>query len=128
MHPARNADTLPTRRVGRLTMSKETRSPRLPEPRDITVRESIRRALLERQLSARDLSQVVAISEREVAGHLEHLERSLKHQGETLVIEPPACLDCGFEFTQRRRFTRPSGCPKCRGRRISLPQFRIESR
>jgi hypothetical protein len=109
-------------------MRKDKRSPPLPQARDITVRESIRRALLDRQLSARDLSQVVAISEHEVAGHLEHLDRSLKHRGETLVVEPPACLDCGFTFTHRHRFTRPSGCPKCRGRRISLPQFRIESR
>jgi predicted Zn-ribbon and HTH transcriptional regulator len=109
-------------------MSKEKRSSPLPQPRTVTVRESIRRALLDRPLSARDLSQIVAISEREVAGHLGHLDRSLKHSGETLVIEPPACLDCGFAFTHRHRFTRPSGCPKCRGRRISLPQFRIESR
>jgi len=109
-------------------MRKDKGSPSLPRSRDVTVRSSIRHALLERQLSARDLSQLVAISEREVAGHLEHLDRSLKHRGETLVVEPPACLECGFAFTHRQRFTRPSGCPQCRGRRISLPQFRIESR
>jgi predicted Zn-ribbon and HTH transcriptional regulator len=91
-----------------------------------TVRESIRRVLLDGPASARDLSRRVGISEREIAGHLEHLERSLRHTDETLVIEPASCMDCGFEFTDRRRYTRPGGCPECRGRRISLPVFHIE--
>ena len=92
-----------------------------------TVRETIRLALLEGAMTAHDLSQRAGIREHEVAEHLEHLERSAKHRGERLVIGPPACLGCGFEFTKRHRFTRPSGCPKCRGRRISSPRFRIEA-
>ncbi len=97
----------------------------MPSGRDTTVRESLHQALLNDPVTARDLSKLVGIPEREVAGHLEHLERSLKHRGEALVIEPPTCLDCGFAFTHRHRFTRPSGCPSCRSRRISLPHFRI---
>lgn len=103
------------------------RAPAGPRERDTTVREDLHAALLGGAATARDLSKRVGISEHEVAGHLEHLERSLKHKGEKLVIEPPTCLDCGFTFTKRHRFTRPSGCPECRGRRITLPQFRIES-
>jgi predicted Zn-ribbon and HTH transcriptional regulator len=103
------------------------RAPALPHARDTTVREGLHEALLAGPATARDLSKRVGIAEHEVAGHLEHLELSLKHRGEKLVIEPPTCLDCGFAFTQRHRFTRPSGCPDCRGRRITLPQFRIES-
>ena len=91
-----------------------------------TVRENIRLALLEGEASARDLSERIGIAERDVADHLEHLERSLAHRGERLVIEPPQCLGCGFAFTRRHRFTRPSGCPECRGRRITYPKFRIE--
>jgi len=102
------------------------RAPAAPRGRDATVREGIHAALLAGAATARDLSKRVGIPEHEVAGHLEHLERSLKHKGGKLVIEPPTCLDCGFAFTQRHRFTRPSGCPECRGRRITLPQFRIE--
>jgi transcriptional regulator len=91
------------------------------------VRESLHQALRARPATARDLSKLAGIPEHDVAAHLEHLERSLKHTGEKLVIEAPACMDCGFTFTQRHRFTRPSGCPKCRGRRITLPAFHIES-
>jgi predicted Zn-ribbon and HTH transcriptional regulator len=93
--------------------------------RETTVRESIRQALLDTPLTARDLSKLIGISERDVADHLDHLARSLKHKGETLVIDSPSCLDCGFSFDRRQRYTRPSGCPRCRGRRIALPQFRI---
>jgi predicted Zn-ribbon and HTH transcriptional regulator len=103
-----------------------TRTPAGPRGRDTTVREGLHAALLAGPTTARDLSKRVGIPEHEVAGHLEHLERSLKHRGEKLVIEPPTCMDCGFAFTRRHRFTRPSGCPACRGRRITLPQFHIE--
>jgi transcriptional regulator len=100
-----------------------------PGERSTTLRESLRRALLDGWRSARDLSQAVGISERDVAEHLEHLEHSLRHRGETLAIDPAACLACGFVFAerQRHRFTRPSGCPQCRGRRISVPRFHVES-
>jgi predicted Zn-ribbon and HTH transcriptional regulator len=95
--------------------------------RHFSVRESIRRVLLDGPVTAHDLSKLVGIPEHDVASHLEHLSRSLKHKREQLLIEPPTCLDCGFEFTRRQRFTRPGGCPKCRGRRIRFPRFRIEA-
>jgi predicted Zn-ribbon and HTH transcriptional regulator len=99
-----------------------------PAPRDATIREAIHDALLDGPLTARDLSQRVGIPERDVAGHLRHLERSLKHKGETLIVDAPACLACGFAFIHRQRHTKPGQCPQCRGRRISLPRFRVERR
>ncbi len=93
--------------------------------REATVRESIRQALLATPATARDLSKLIGISERDVADHLDHLARSLKHKGEKLVVDAPSCFDCGFSFDRRQRYTRPSGCPRCRSRRIALPQFRI---
>ena len=105
----------------------QKRFPTRAQPRDTTVRESLHQALLAGPATARDLSKRVGIPEHEVAGHLEHLERSLKHRGEKLVIEPPMCMNCSFTFAHRHRFTRPSGCPDCRGRRITLPQFHIEA-
>ena len=56
--------------------------------------------------TARDLSQLVRIREKEVASHLEHLEKSLKHSGKELVIEPAECLTCGFVFRDRTRHAR----------------------
>jgi hypothetical protein len=102
------------------------RTPKVDSGHDGTVRERIHEVLLDGPVTARDVSQRVGIPEHDVPGHLEHLERSLKHKGQTLVIEPSACLDCGFAFTHRHRYTRPGHCPQCRGHRISLPRFRIE--
>ena len=98
-----------------------------PEVRQATVRRSLREALLAGDATARDLSRCVGIPERDVAEHLRHLERSVRHAGERLVVEPSVCLSCGFSFThrERHRYTRPGRCPECQGRRISLPAFRI---
>jgi len=93
--------------------------------RHLSVRESMRRALVGGPVTARDLSRLVGIPEHDVASHLEHLSRSLRHTGEQLCIDPAACLDCGFAFTRRQRFTRPGACPQCRGRRIRFPRFHV---
>jgi predicted Zn-ribbon and HTH transcriptional regulator len=90
-----------------------------------TVRQRIAEALRAGPATAKDLSRQVGISEHEVAGHLEHLARSLRARGERLVMEPPVCLDCGFAFPGRERTTRPSRCPRCRSRRLTLPEFRV---
>lgn len=104
--------------------------PKLPRPdaRHATIRQALREALLEGDATARDLSQRVGIPEHDVAEHLQHLERSVRHGGEQLVVVPSECLDCGFRFARRdrHRYTRPGRCPDCHGRRISLPVFRIE--
>jgi predicted Zn-ribbon and HTH transcriptional regulator len=90
-----------------------------------TVRQRLAEALRAGPATAKDLSRRVGIPEHEVAGHLEHLARTLRARGERLVMEPPACLDCGFAFPGRRRAARPSRCPRCRSRRIALPEFRL---
>jgi predicted Zn-ribbon and HTH transcriptional regulator len=101
------------------------RPKRIPEA-GATVRQRIADALRNGPATAKDLSREAGVSEHEVAGHLEHLARSLRARGEKLAMTPPECLDCGFAFPGRERTTRPSHCPRCRSRRITLPEFRIE--
>jgi hypothetical protein len=91
-----------------------------------TIRERMRAVLREGPATARDLSRRLGVPEREIADHLEHLARSLRHGSERLVMEPPACLACGFAFRGRTRPRRPSHCPRCRSRRITLPRFHVE--
>jgi predicted Zn-ribbon and HTH transcriptional regulator len=100
------------------------RAKRLPEA-TATVRQRIAEALRAAPATAKDLSRAVGVPEHEVAGHLEHLARSLRARGEALVMTPPECLDCGFGFRRRERTTRPSQCPRCGSRRITLPEFRV---
>jgi predicted Zn-ribbon and HTH transcriptional regulator len=78
-------------------------------------------------LTAKDLSGLVGISEKDVADHLVHLEMSLKAQGLRLDVLPASCIGCGFTFRERKRFTRPGSCPRCRSTRIDPPAFRVTS-
>lgn len=96
-----------------------------PTPRQTiqTARERLRQALTGCSLSARELSQVSQLSEREVLDHLQHLQKSLKSEGQPLVITPATCLDCDFVFQKRDRLTRPGKCPVCRSTHLAAPRF-----
>jgi transcriptional regulator len=95
--------------------------------RQETVRVALRQALRTGPATAHDLSARVGVPEKEVAGHLEHLARSLRgaRTGERLRVDPAACLECGFAFRKRERLGRPSRCPVCRGERVDGPRFAI---
>jgi len=92
------------------------RSQTEPREENRTLRQSILDCLEEGPLTSRELSALVRIREKDIAPHLEHLEKSLRRSGKRLVIEPAECLQCGFRFEKRRRFTKPSACPRCRCR------------
>jgi transcriptional regulator len=94
--------------------------------RNRTIREAIRDELLRGPATARDLSERVSIREKDVAEHLEHLEKSLRARGERFVVEPACCIACGFVFARRARLSRPGSCPECGSTRIDPPSFRIE--
>src|SRR5512139_3139048 len=96
-----------------------------PEAPTGTVRDRLLAVLLEGPATVRDLSRRVRVREREVVEHLPHLERSVCRQGREWRVAPAACLECGFIFAGRTRYTRPGSCPRCRGRRISLPRFHV---
>lgn len=79
------------------------------------------------ELSARDLSRCLGIREKEVYAHLGHIARSIEAQGKKVVIRPSRCLNCGFVFCDRRRFTRPGRCPRCKATRLEAPLFSVRS-
>ena len=96
-----------------------------PAARTATIRAALAAELRGPELTARELSERVGVPEREVAGHLQHLERSARASGEKLAVAPPRCLGCGFVFESRDRLTRPGRCPSCRATRISPPRFSL---
>jgi predicted Zn-ribbon and HTH transcriptional regulator len=103
------------------------KSPATPRERAETIRQALLASLRDGPATARELSALVSIREKEVAEHLAHLQRSLRRTDERLVVEPAECLACGYAFTRRTRLTRPSACPRCKAERIEPPVFRIES-
>lgn len=90
-----------------------------------TIRQQMQELLSRQEATALELSQLLGIPEREVAGHLEHLDRSLLARGLKLDLIPSRCLKCGYTFRGRRRFTRPGRCPSCRSTRLAPPSFRV---
>jgi transcriptional regulator len=91
-----------------------------------TVRQRLRTALAGRTLSARDLSGMLSIPEREVYGHLEHLRRTLQASGRSFAVIPSRCRKCGFVFSKRDKLKKPGRCPQCRETLISEPLFCID--
>ena len=91
-----------------------------------TLRQLITSLLEEREMTAKDLSQMLGIREREVYDHLSHVARSVAAKGKRkLTILPFRCLSCGYVFDDRKRFTRPGRCPKCKKTRVEVPTYRL---
>lgn len=99
--------------------------PMVPPERAETPRQLIQSLLLEREMSAKEISFEAHISEKEVYPHLEHLRRSLAHEGMLLEISPAVCRSCGFVFSKRHRLTPPGKCPACRSEQIAEPHFAV---
>ena len=90
-----------------------------------TIRQDIMDILRDRYCSARDISKLMGLREREVYDHLTHIEKSL-HEPQRLIIEPSKCLSCGFVFIKRKRLTMPGRCPVCKKQHITRPIYRID--
>jgi predicted Zn-ribbon and HTH transcriptional regulator len=90
-----------------------------------TIRQQIIDLLSTDELTLRDLSQAVSISEKEVVFHLDHIERSIRNQGKKLVETPYKCLSCGFVFDKRSRFSKPGRCPICRNSHMQRARYHI---
>lgn len=90
-----------------------------------TIRQKIISLLSNEELTAREISGQVGVSEKEVNEHLAHIARSVASQNKRVVITPADCQTCGYVFEDRKRFTRPGRCPQCKKSYIQSPRFRI---
>ena len=88
-----------------------------------TIRKEIASLLEKESLDLREISQTLRIREKEVLDHLQHIARSVHPR--TLGMDPAVCLQCGFVFRKRERFSTPSRCPLCKSESVSPPRYRI---
>ena len=91
-----------------------------------TIRQQIVALLTVEEMDARQLSREVGVKEKDVYEHLSHIARTTAAKGSQLMITPSECLHCGYVFKDRKRFTRPSRCPRCRQSRLTTPTYRIK--
>lgn len=90
-----------------------------------TIRQEIISHLENGPLTVRDISQSVGIMEKDVYHHLPFIEKTVRHRKKIIHVEPCYCLDCGFQFKNRKTFKKPGKCPACRVGRIAPAVFRI---
>jgi hypothetical protein len=88
-----------------------------------TIRKEIADLLGRESLDLREISQILRIREKEILEHLQHIARSVHPR--KLAMDPATCLQCGFVFKKRERFSAPSRCPLCKSESISPPRYRI---
>ena len=90
-----------------------------------TIRKQMISLLEKDEISAKEISRAVKIREKEVYDHLDHIARSVNAQGKKLLTTPPECLECGYIFKNRKRYSSPSRCPLCKSEQIQHPAYRI---
>ncbi|MBI5468457.1 MAG: transcriptional regulator [Deltaproteobacteria bacterium] len=96
---------------------------------DLTARQKIMDAVKGMMLTAKDISKVVGLKEKEVLEHLPHVAKTVNSSKEALsarfVVQPSECVSCGFVFKKRERLKTPSRCPVCRSEEITEMRFGI---
>ncbi len=107
-------------------MKQRPRLPAVPSERTATIRQEIIALLEGRLLSPREISAEIGIPEKEVYGHLFHIQKSMSGKERHLFMEPSSCLKCGFVFRKRERLSKPGKCPVCRVEHITDPLFSIK--
>jgi len=83
-------------------------------------------SLLEKQpMTAREICvalQLEPSQEKEVIEAIKRSARVLKRKGKQLLMAPPKCKKCGFEFESLS----PSKCPRCKSEWIEPARFYIQ--
>lgn len=92
-----------------------------------TVRQQLRGLLLREEIAFETLRALLGLSVRDLEDELLHVAHSARGRGERLLVSPPRCRACDYEFRNRdsRHLHAPGRCPECRSGRISDPSFRL---
>ncbi len=95
------------------------------KPQALTIRRQMIDLLSQEEMTDRDLSQALGIPEKDVYGHLSHIARSLAPLGKKVRITPVRCLVCGYVFRDRKRWSRPGRCPRCKESHLQRPSYSV---
>jgi len=109
----------------RYFLKKRPKQPFIPVERHETIRRQITDVIAGQALSAREISGLVSVSEKEVYEHLEHIQKTLTKKDYILSVTPAECVKCGFVFKKREKLKKPGKCPLCRSELIHEPFFSI---
>jgi hypothetical protein len=91
-----------------------------------STRKQIIELLEKEECDARMISQKLGIREKEAYDHIPHIIRTVSATGKTFTLTAAQCIDCGYEFRDRKRASKPGRCPACKKERIESPRFSIK--
>ncbi len=81
--------------------------------------------LLEREaLTAREICYKLGLEperEKEIYALMDKIAKIVRRKGKRLMMIPPRCKNCGFEFSKYKA----TKCPRCKGERIEPARFTI---
>ncbi len=60
--------------------------------------------------------------ERDIYSILDRIARIVRRKGKRLMMIPPRCKNCGFEFSKPKA----TRCPKCKSERVEPAKFTIK--
>ncbi len=88
--------------------------------------EDVIRLLEERPMTAREICGALGLEperEKDVYAAIQKAAKVVRRKGKRLMMNPPRCRNCGFEFDSLRA----SRCPRCKSERIEPARFFIET-
>jgi hypothetical protein len=91
-----------------------------------TRRKEIIEVLEKEKLTVKQLADLFQVEVRFILEDLRHISQSLKPMHKKIEQLFPVCNSCGFVFRSRKKFSRPSKCPKCRSEDITEPVYWIK--
>jgi len=89
-----------------------------------TRRQEIRALLSDRAWTVDELAARYLVPRRVIVDDLEHIARTVAPR-QRIEILAPVCNACGFRFKDRKRFSDPSRCPRCKNEHLPLQRLRI---
>ena len=78
-------------------------------------------------MTVRQVASQLGVHPSDVENDLLHLEKSLVHTEEKLVVHPAVCRKCGFRFGSDK-LRKPSRCPECKASWLTEPEIEIRSK
>ena len=69
------------------------------------------------------LKEELEVTEKVLREDIISVSKSLKREGEKLLVFPASCVACDYRFGTKR--PKPSRCPNCKGQRIRSASYKL---
>ena len=75
--------------------------------------------------SLEEIEDILDLNRSALLDDLRHLQMSLRHRPERMLVVPPSCRTCGYTFRIEEPRA-PGRCPVCKSEAVLLPVFKVQ--